>query len=315
MTLTDAQKATRRTGIGASEIGALLGMDPYKSAIDIYLRILGLADEQAESHHIKRGVYLEPALREWASNETRMQFDPPSPRTLRHPRHQRVLASPDGVAIDSNGRLVCLELKAPGPHTLHEWGEGDDAPDRYVMQLHQQMCVWNAASGILAGLVGGELRIYRYERDTEIDAAIISTINDWWVRHIDGGEMPEPDGSRSYGEYLSGKWSKTRGEIIRADGATEDLLAEYRAARAMRESAEAQEELCKQRLQSVIGDADGIESPVVGKVYWRRSKDRVSTDWKAVAQELSAPTAIVEKHTTTKPGPRVFRPYFAKERK
>lgn len=70
---------------------------------------------------------------------------------------------------------------------------------------------------------------------------------------------------------------------------------------------EARETVLKQRIQEAIGDSDGIESPVLGKIYWRTQKGRTMLDGKRLRAELPE---IAEKYTTTTAATRVFRPYL-----
>lgn len=305
--LTTEQQAIRSRGIGASEIAALLGLSPYGGPLDIWLRKTGRAAPSADSPHTDRGNYLEPALRTWASATLGVMFEPCD--SLVCDAHPLVLATPDG--IHHGDPLQTLELKAPGPHTRHEWGDGDDAPDRYVIQVAQQMLVTGAPVGHLCALVDGELRAYRYERDAELEGAIIDAIETFWVRHILTDEPPPFDGSKGAGEWLTRRFPRNGGLVREADAATAELIEQYRAARLAREAAESSEEALKQRIQEAIGDDDGITCPL-GKVTWRLAKGRRVTDWQALARELGATDEQIAEHTRESEGSRRFLASFKK---
>jgi putative phage-type endonuclease len=307
--LTAQQQAIRAKGIGASETPALLGLDRYRNALDIYCKKLGLVDD-APSYHIERGNYLEPALRKWASARLDLNFVGCAPMV--HPTNKIVLATPDGLACDGPQPVACLEIKSPGPRTWYEWGEGEqDAPDRYVVQLAQQMLVTGAPRGYIAALLDGDLHTYAFERDAELEQVIVDTIERFWRDHIETQTPPPVDGSPSADEYLKRRFPANRGPVLVADSATEELIASLRAARTERDTAEQRVSLIEQQLKLFVGDADGVTSPA-GRISWRCNKPSQKTDWEAIAKELSAPPEIVSKHTHERPGPRVFRVTFPK---
>ena len=304
--LSDEQRKVRSTGIGASETAAIMGLDPYRSAIDIYLRKLGLVEEE-DSHHTKRGNYLEPALRAWASDVIGKEFEP-CDATFAKPSHPLVKATPDGISWPSK---AVLEIKSPGPRTWREWGEGDDAPDRYVVQVAQQMLVTGCREGYLVAFLGDDLRVYRFERDDELEDEIVKTVERFWREYVETQIPPSPDGSASYREYLERKFPHSvRPQLIRADSSTEGLMIELRKAREERDRIVRDNALLEQRIKEIIGDAEGIESPDIGSVTWRNNKTSNVTDWEALARSLTPSAEKVAAFTKKKPGSRVFRPSF-----
>ena len=301
--LTAKQQKIRSKGIGASEVAALMGLDPYRTKLDIYLRKMGLADD-VKSFHTDRGNFLEPALRAWASAKVGVQFQGNCP-TLTCKDHPQVLATPDGIALDGDTKHV-LELKAPGPRTAWEWGDGEEAPDRYVVQLAQQQLVTEAPDGYLAALVDGDLRTYHYARDPDLEGEIVTAVEKFWRDHIAKKSPPPVDGSASASEYLKRVFPRSRGDLITADGSTETLLLACKQARIEAKAAEQKAVLLEQQIKSLIGERDGITSPW-GKVLWRNNEDGERTDWQGVALALGATPEVIKEHTKTTPGPRVFR--------
>lgn len=308
MTLTLEQQAIRARGIGASESPALLGLDPYKTRLDIYLKKLGLV-EDVGSHHTERGEYLEPGLRQWASKRLGLEFVKCDP--MAHPEHPLVLATPDGAARDGTRTKAVLELKAPGPRMEHEWGTGDEAPDRYVVQLVQQMFVFGAPVGFLAALIDGDLRIYRFERDRELEELIREQIESFWHDHIETGAAPSPDGSPSHSAWLKQRFPKSTGEIVLATPDDVQVMAELRSVREQASALEQRQSMLEQMLKERIGDAAGVQFPGLGKVTWTNNKSSMVLDHKAMA---AAHPDIAEKFMHERPGPRVFRVNFTKEK-
>ena len=59
-----------------------------------------------------------------------------------------------------------------------------------------------------------------------------------------------------------------------------------------------------------MGEASILKSDS-GQFTWKKSKDRETTDWKAIAESLGATPEQVAAHTTSKEGARVFRTPFS----
>jgi putative phage-type endonuclease len=302
--LSEKQLAVRSRGIGASEVAALCGLDPYRSPLDIYLRKKGLTEDQP-NYHMARGNYLEPALREWASAEIGLPFV--TCDSMLCESHPLVLATPDGIS--STIPRDTLELKAPGPRTYHEWGDGDDAPDRYVMQVAQQMLVAGAACGYLAAFLGEGLKIYHYERDAELESTIVDVIERFWRDHIEKDAAPPVDGSKTAGEWLAKRFPRNGGKMVTADSKTEELLASLRDTRTELEKLDARKDLLEQQIKEAIGDADGITCPF-GKATWKLVKGRSSTDWQSYAKSLGATDDGAKSFIKQADGYRRFLPNF-----
>ena len=129
--LTPAQIAFRKTGIGASESAAILGVHPYLSAMELYARKIGLS--LGEPKNVKRlwwGSVAEALVLD------RYQIDHPDAEVLRtpealhchrHPDHPEILANLDGAvgSVDSH----ILEVKTVGSRAWWlNWDNGKQVP-------------------------------------------------------------------------------------------------------------------------------------------------------------------------------------------
>lgn len=311
--LTQEQLQLRSRGIGASETAALMGLDKYRGPSAIWARKMGITQD-AESYHVKRGNFLEPALRSWASDSIGIDFVPCA-STLTSPTHPLVLATPDGIhaSVRLPGDVVgvdsTLELKAPGRRTEHEWGD-TDAPDRYVVQVVQQMLVTDACQGFLAALVDGDLRVYPVARDAELEGVIIETIERFWRDHIVTGVPPPEDGSEASREILLKRFPRIlRPELVTASNGDEELIAQLVDEREAVKRHEAQVDLLTQRVQAKIGDAKGIQWPG-GKAQWVEVKGRETIDTKALRE---AQPEVAKQFTRVGAPSRQFRLTLNKE--
>src|ERR1044072_7957782 len=76
-------------------ISAILGQNPYRSALDVVLEKKGKAPPFNGNDRTKWGTLLEPVIRR--DYEERHGCRVEVPGTISHPRHQWWLASPDGL--------------------------------------------------------------------------------------------------------------------------------------------------------------------------------------------------------------------------
>ena len=68
MALTEVQRAARRHHLGSSDAAAILGLDPWRNAGDVYWsKVLDTADE--ESTAMRAGNLLEGAICQFAAQE------------------------------------------------------------------------------------------------------------------------------------------------------------------------------------------------------------------------------------------------------
>jgi putative phage-type endonuclease len=286
MSLTAEQQAIRSTGIGGSEIGVLAGLSRWASPIDIYERKLGLKIDEA-SHHLRRGVYLEPACIRWYADTTGWHVADGT--TMRHPSLARVIATPDGLvyetpeAFDKGQPARVLEIKSPGRHTWSEWGEPgtDQIPGSYIAQVQWEMACANTKLADVAALIDGDLAIYTVAFDAELFAQLAEIAHQFWIQHIEARVPPPPDGSDSYAESIVRRFPGVRRDMLEATPDVEATALAYRDAKAKLEAAEAEAERLKQELQQRIGDAKGVTGSF-GSITWGESKGRESLDSKAL---------------------------------
>src|SRR5262249_22027524 len=124
--LSEEDKALRRTFIGASDIGAIVGLNPYRDAVDVLNDKLGFTVEGEDDEATEWGHRLEPIVRAWYAQEAMVDdatiaLSPCG--TLRHPTESWA-----GCTLDSKivGKRRGLEIKIVGPRMVYEWDTGDD---------------------------------------------------------------------------------------------------------------------------------------------------------------------------------------------
>jgi putative phage-type endonuclease len=172
--------AARRQGIGASESAAILGLNPYQSPAELYLRKLGEMPEQPESWPMKVGTFMEGLLaREY---ESRYGVNLDQQVFVRHAEHPWMFATLDGVTPD--GEVV--EFKTAGWRQASEWGEPetDEVPWNYLVQVQHQLEVTRLDRAyVFASIDRADPVRFRVERWPELGEFIADTCQLFW-QHV-----------------------------------------------------------------------------------------------------------------------------------
>jgi predicted phage-related endonuclease len=284
--------ALRLTGVGASETAAVLELSPWAGPLDVWCRKptprrppLIRSSLSVEAQEL--GHALEPAIRRLYVERSGVAMVPGP--TARHEDFPYVLSTPDG--LDERGRGG-LEIKLVGARMADHWGAVDDVdgvPDYVHLQCAQGMAVFNRDWWDVAALLGGtELRIYRLERDIELEAAMLESVAMFWEYNVLCDVPPDAQSHEERARYLLKRYPRG-GDAGKERVLTEDpeVIAAVQARVAASDELtrltetydQATDKLCER-----VGDAYGIEG-AWGSFLWYPQEGKV--DWKAVAEELA----------------------------
>lgn len=184
----DVRAAAR--GIGGSEIGPLLGLSPFATALDIWAS--KTMDVHApETPAMRVGTVLEPgiitlALEHLNELEAGWELDPDAPMLARSEEHPIALMSPDAVAVHEDGRRCLIEAKATSTNM-------SEAPPTYVAQIRWGVGVLGCDFGLLAAVNGSRFITHRVAPDDWWFKTTAEFAQEWWERHIENDEMPDID--------------------------------------------------------------------------------------------------------------------------
>ena len=128
----------RKGGIGGSEVSCVLGVNPWRSAHELYQEKIGEKDPQPWNPAMQRGTDLEPVAREMAFDETRIHMQPECWEDDEFPQ---LKCSLDG--LDLFGETI-QEIKCPG-EKAHEIAVSGKVPGYYIPQIQYGMSITRAA--------------------------------------------------------------------------------------------------------------------------------------------------------------------------
>jgi predicted phage-related endonuclease len=251
MTITAEQREQRRQWVGASDVAAICGLDPYRSAYDVWIEKVHRT-EDFKSEPADMGDWLEGPLLGWA--ESQVGYDVELERAYNHATLP-LAAHLDGIVFPDDGPRV-IEAKTAGLcNPMFRAAEAgwlpDSPPERVIIQVHaQMMCVGDdCRTSYVAALVAGLGRmLYTVDRNDEWCDGIARRVESFW-REVE--ERRAPDDTPSLDLCR---------RIVREPGKTvpvcPDLVTEYEASTALEKSAKRDRDTAKARLLAALGDAD-----------------------------------------------------------
>lgn len=129
---SDAWKAFRKDKIGASDIATILGVNPWETPLEFFIRkIHGI--ELPKNEAMQRGNDLEKEARRLVNEMTGKNYQP---CVLQSSENPYLMVSLDGMYIDDSGVHI-IEIKCPGKKT-HEVAKGGEIPLYYIPQICYQ---------------------------------------------------------------------------------------------------------------------------------------------------------------------------------
>lgn len=284
--LTDEQLAMRRTGIGGSEIAAVLGESRFAAPFDVWLsKTQGWRQEETED--MRRGSFLENGIARWYAHRMGVKESELDVwGTIRHAEHSFALCTPDrSLLLPVAERLVSIKA----PRRSLGWGEEgtDQVPTEYVLQLQWEHAVCSSHGALsevmhLAALLDGDLRVYEIRADEELQAWMLDYAGRWWARHVVGGEAPPLDGSSQAKAWLRSRFPQDSGVTRAATPHEVRLMLELEMAEQASETAAAEREAIANQLRLSMGDASRLDGPN-GSVAWKtdkRGNKAFRTKWK-----------------------------------
>lgn len=269
--LTAEQLERRKAGIGGSEIAAVLGESRFATPFDVWLsKTQGWVTEETED--MRRGSFLEDGIARWYASRYGIEGKLVEPGTTVHATRPIALCTPDRIVGGLARRLVSIKAPRRGGDL---WGEPgtDHVPPEYLLQLQWEHAICSSHGALsdemhLAALVDGDLAVYITQADRELQAWMLDYAEQWWARHVVGGEQPSLDGSSQAKEWLKSRFPKDAGEVREATARETRLLVELQLAEGEADKWAGEVETLKSELKLSMGTAARIEAPC-GTASWK----------------------------------------------
>lgn len=300
----------RRGGIGSSDAAAAVGLNPYKSALELWMektgRDAGLpkVDPNDEASPMYWGTLLEPIVAAHYTKRTGNRVRRVN-AVLQHPQHPWMLANIDREVVGAPDVQI-LECKTAGYHGARLWEEG--VPEYVQLQvLHQLAVTGKQAADVAVLICGQELRVHRIEREDAQIKHLIELEQAFWHR-VEQGRAPPADGSESADRAMRALWPRDTGQTLDLSGDLR-LSAAFSDLVALRQSLTdltTRKAQVEQLLQQHMGDAS-VAKFDTGEVRWKRSKDGSALDVERfLAEHPELVSQYAQRYSVDKPGSRRF---------
>lgn len=301
--------------IGASEISSLMGLNPWKSSIELFYEKCGVKQSFDQTNEFMFwGKEHEEMLAEnwqyWEGSPESMIANKEAGNIIRRCRKVNAYIQNKDfpylfVSLDrlinkgSNQAEECLELKLIRWFAAQLWENG--IPPMYIVQLQQQLLVTDLKRGELGVLQDGmQFSVYPFDRHYKLCdrikeqsykfyknikiavshfvASLVCPNEDRIKLHFAEIDKvsPEPDGSRSYENFLNEKYKDNQGEII--GGEIELKLARHY--KYFDQQGKKQQELkreCGNKLKAILKEANKIDLGKNGSITWRQTSRNTRT--------------------------------------
>lgn len=302
----EAWLEARRNCISATDVAAIVGLHPYKTAHEVYLEKTGQKAEKEPNQAMQIGTDMEPFIA--ALYQKRYDAQIVKADFCTHPKHPELGCTPDYLI----GTDTVLEIKWCGIHAAQNFGdEGtDDIPAHYLCQVQWQCFITGRGHWVLYVLGPWGPRRYEGKHSPEFTTRLSFQALKFWGEYIKSDCPPPLSGHQPDTEWVNGRAPLDDGSIVQASDELDSECADLGNDLIRLAELELEIEGKKNRIKEFIGEASILKTSS-GSFTWKKSKDRDTTDWKAIAESLGATPEQVAANTTTKEGSRVFRTPFA----
>lgn len=244
--------AARRTGIGASEVGAVLGIDPWLHPLEVYAdKVVGLGDVSSEDV-IWGLIFEQPVAEEYARRTQRTLLG--GSTLFRSKAHPWLLATIDqsqahDVIADQPGTV---EVKT----TEHGSDYAGGPPLPVLAQKQQQLIVTGARWGTIVCLPLPERKLawWDVEAHADFQAEVVEVTEEFW-RRVERREPPDADGSVSSRRALARLFPSDDGTRVELADAWRSLADEWAELHDQRRLADKRIREIENQLRSVLGSA------------------------------------------------------------
>lgn len=183
----------RRSGIGSSDVSAILGLSQYKSPLQVWWEKLSDDEphDNSPSEQAEIGSLLEPQVAELFTRRTGKQLE--TVGLMRSKRWPWMIASCDRAVV---GEPEIVECKTAGFGGVKEW-KNDEVPDHAMLQVTHQLAVLGYERAYVAGLLGDYSMSFHYrvvERDEQAIEKLVEAERLFWVEHVQKRVEPSASG-------------------------------------------------------------------------------------------------------------------------
>ena len=276
--------------ITTTDIASVIGIDPYKTPVDVYREKVGEAEAEVSEAMEIGSALKEVAKRVWESKSGKTIVE------VEEKVKGHSSAKVDGT-VDGQPIMVVTSPVA--------W---DEIPEVVNVKAQHQMGLedsWKKMTVVcMVTGYGKAISVYEIARDEEAISVLQNAAESFWAENVEKKVAPAPVNVEDCRKI----WGRNEeGTSVEADEATAEAVANLKAVSANIKALEAEEEALKKTIMSAMGSNEVLTVGGKKAVSWKCNKDSVKVDYKGLVESLAPAADILAEHTSTVPGARVFR--------
>lgn len=302
-TLPPGSKEKRKFGVGGSDVGALLGLNKWKSPVDLWMEKTGRVEppDIGDKPHVHWGIVLEPVVTQAFIDETGIEVVDAGGIAY-HKDDKRLLGHADGLCM---GEPAGFEAKTASAWTQQDWGPyeigsmefGNDLPLSYLCQCIHYMMVYDLPRWYLAVLIGGmDFRVYAIDYDAELARELMRRELEF-LAHVEHDTPPE---ATSIADVVSLYPTSAPKQIV-AEGHVLHHLEKLAEADDAGKRWNASGKEHKTAVAAFMGDAEKLVDSSGATLATFASHDRTSVDSARLKRERPEIYTEYSKTTTVRP--------------
>lgn len=300
----------RRSGIGGSDVGVIVGVSNWRTPVQLWQDKLGEAEENEEE---SKSLYWGKQLEDLVAKEFQLRMGMKVQRVnqmIRTGENGWMIANIDRAivnpAISGNVRVIdeekvaendgrrittdaILECKTAHAFAASEWGPTQEyeikknqlvseheIPPTYEAQVQWYMAITGASVCYLAVLIGGnDFRVYHIRRNDELIRALIEECHTFWTENVLANKAPEPKNLKD----VKRLFKVDDGEMIEASNDIAADIGEFVSLKEKTKALEEQQKALATKIANALGDGLGFNingiKALTFKTQTRRDVDSV----------------------------------------
>lgn len=245
--------AERALRIGGSEVASILGVSPFQSHYQLWMRKAGHAPDEPDSPRFRAGHYLEPSIIAWLRDETGLEIRTRA-AMWHHPERPWQAANVDGLAYPTRtSRTPIAVVEAKTEAQPWKWGaDGSDEVPIYYACQGLWYCDVMGLDRCIFGMLDDSFRFHQYELAYDADlAAVLRERAVEFIGSLDDEAPPIDASDRTY-EMVKAMHPLIEERTVELPA---DLAREYACAKVAESKAEKAAKAARNRIAEAMGSA------------------------------------------------------------
>lgn len=297
--------AERQSYLGASDMAAILGVDLYRTPLDVFNEKLGLVQSFEGNKQTERGLKLENVAASEYTEATGRKVHRRSVELV-HPEHDFIRGHIDRRVV---GDKRPVEIKCPSRGMFHKM-KREGLPASQIIQMQSYLWLDRSPVGDFAIFCADAWEILPFEVEAQPElfdqiehAAVI-----FWKEHVLKNIPPKATKQ----DAPAIEFAKIAGEVINRDDSDFIEVAQlFREAKQLEKDSEFLIEMAKQRVKAAVGGKFGKYQGGGMRLAYFLSQGRTSFDKKTL--KATYPHIDLTQFETRGDPFEVMKPIFASE--